>query len=235
MEWFYANEKPFIITREARARVLRVPRPERPRQQRGPRPTGASTGSTHQTGGPSIAAGPGVAAEGPSAKPYTLMPPFFSHASSSQFHSPYTPMPPLTEGFFTGAFQPYSSIMTAPYTPMPPPHQMHTLVAPLSVYPPQHPDFGSSYVMVHHTPPGSLFATGPSGSGHHADDESEEDDDEADALVRRNLPRNRRAPDCGTGDIGDISEGRVTRSVKGENRIPCHGRTELAIHVKRFS
>ncbi|KAK8694161.1 hypothetical protein V6N13_071717 [Hibiscus sabdariffa] len=155
--------------------------------------------STHQTGGPSSAAGPGVAAEGPSVEPYTLMPPFFSHASSSQFHSPYTPMPPPTEGFFAGAFRPYSSMMTAPYTPMPPPHQMHTSVAPLSMYPPQHPDFGSSYGMVHHTPPGSLFATRPSGSGHHADDESEEDDDEADALVRRNPPKNHRAQDCGTG------------------------------------
>ncbi|KAK8583391.1 hypothetical protein V6N13_022097 [Hibiscus sabdariffa] len=148
--------------------------------------------------------GPGVAAEDPSTEPYTPMPPFFSHASSSQFHSPYTPMPPPTEGFFAGAFQPYSSMMTAPYTPMPPPHQLHTSVAPLSVYPPHHPNFGSSYGMVHHTPTGSLFATGPSGSDHHADDdedadESEEDDDEADALVRRNPPKNRRAPDCGIG------------------------------------
>ncbi|KAK8578623.1 hypothetical protein V6N13_100451 [Hibiscus sabdariffa] len=42
IEWFNANGKPFIMTREARARVLRVPRPECPRQ-RGPRPTGAST------------------------------------------------------------------------------------------------------------------------------------------------------------------------------------------------
>ncbi|KAK8534765.1 hypothetical protein V6N13_096926 [Hibiscus sabdariffa] len=50
IEWFYANGKPFIMTPEARARVLRAPRPERPRQQRGPRSTGAST---HQTGGPS--------------------------------------------------------------------------------------------------------------------------------------------------------------------------------------
>ncbi|KAK8613925.1 hypothetical protein V6N13_122308 [Hibiscus sabdariffa] len=71
---------------------------------------------------------------------------------------------------------------------------MHTSVAPLSVYPRQHPNFGSSYGMVHHTPPGSLFATEPSGSGHHADDdedadESEEDDDEAGALVRRNPPQ----------------------------------------------
>ncbi|KAK8714125.1 hypothetical protein V6N13_149323 [Hibiscus sabdariffa] len=93
MEWFYENGKPFIMTREARARVLRVPRLERPRQERGPRPTG------------------------------------------------------------------------------------------------------------------SLFATGPSGSGHHADDntdESEEDDDDTEPLVRRNPHRNRRAPDCGTGDIGGI-------------------------------
>ncbi|KAK8697481.1 hypothetical protein V6N13_113627 [Hibiscus sabdariffa] len=163
------------------------------------------------------------------------MPPFFSHASYSQFHSPYTPMPPSTEGFFAGAFQPYSSMMTAPYTPTPPPHQMHTSVAPLSVYLPQHPDFGSSYGMVHHTPPGSLFATGPSGSDHHADDESEEDDDEADALVRRNPPGIVVHQIVGPGDIGDISEGRVTRSVKGENRIPCHGRTELAIHGDRSS
>ncbi|KAK8625740.1 hypothetical protein V6N13_056901 [Hibiscus sabdariffa] len=47
-------------------------------------------------------------------------------------------------------------------------------------------------------PPGSLFATGPSGSVHHAADETENDDDDA-ALVRRNPPRNRRAPGCGTG------------------------------------
>ncbi|KAK8713856.1 hypothetical protein V6N13_149062 [Hibiscus sabdariffa] len=90
--------------------------------------------------------GPGVAAEGPSAEPYTPMPPFFSHASSSQFHSPYTPMAPPTEGFFVGAFQPYSSIMTAPSHSLghffPPPHQLHTSVAPLSVYPPQRPNFG---------------------------------------------------------------------------------------------
>ncbi|KAK8558487.1 hypothetical protein V6N13_103662 [Hibiscus sabdariffa] len=44
MEWIYENEKPFIMTPEARARVLRAPRLERPRQQRGPRSTGASTG-----------------------------------------------------------------------------------------------------------------------------------------------------------------------------------------------
>ncbi|KAK8625856.1 hypothetical protein V6N13_057013 [Hibiscus sabdariffa] len=39
------------------------------------------------------------------------MPPVFSDASSSQFQSP---MAPPTEGFFVGAFQPYSSMMTAP-------------------------------------------------------------------------------------------------------------------------
>ncbi|KAK8694958.1 hypothetical protein V6N13_072501 [Hibiscus sabdariffa] len=71
MEWFYENGKPFIMTREARARVLRVPRPERPRQQRGPRPTGASSGTAEQTGGPYTSAGAGVHAEGPSAEPYT--------------------------------------------------------------------------------------------------------------------------------------------------------------------
>ncbi|KAK8693896.1 hypothetical protein V6N13_071463 [Hibiscus sabdariffa] len=139
--------------------------------------------------------------------------------------------------------------MTAPYTPMPPPHQMHTSVEPLSVYPPQHPNFDSSYRMVHHTPPGSLFATGPSGSGHHADDESEEDDDEVDALVRRNPPRNRRAPNCGTEDIGDISEGRglhdllkvrigypamaEPNSLFKMSEVP--DMSELAIHVKRIS
>ncbi|KAK8671090.1 hypothetical protein V6N13_037698 [Hibiscus sabdariffa] len=174
------------MTPEARARVLRAPRPERPRQQRGPRSTGAST---HQTGGPSTSAGPGLAAEGPSTEPYTLMPPVFSHASSLQFQSP---MAPLTVGFFAGAFQPYSSMMTAPlHSPgsfFPPPHQLHTSVAPLSVYPPHRPDFCSRYGIVQHTPPGSLFATGPSESGHDAHDdvdadESEGDDDDDDALV----------------------------------------------------
>ncbi|KAK8612886.1 hypothetical protein V6N13_092990 [Hibiscus sabdariffa] len=177
MEWFYANGKPFIMTPEARARVLRAPRPERPRQQRGSRSTGAST---HQTRGPSTSAVPGFAAQGPSTEPYTP-----------------SPMAPPTEGFFVGAFQPYSSMMTAP-------HQLHTSVAPLSVYPPHRPDFGYSYGMMQHTPLGSLFATGPSGSGHdvHDDveaDESEEDENDEDTLVRRNPRRNRRAPDCGTG------------------------------------
>ncbi|KAK8652638.1 hypothetical protein V6N13_126665 [Hibiscus sabdariffa] len=197
MEWFYENGKPFIMTREARARVLRVPRPERPRQQRGPRPTGASSRTAEQTGGPYTSAGAGVHAEGPSAEPYTPMPQLFSHASSSHFQAPFTPMPPLTEGFFAGAFQPYSSMMAAPsHSPG------HFYPPPLSMYPPQDPTFGSSYGMVHQTPPGSLFATGPSGSGHHADDnadESEEDDDDTEPLVRRNPPRHRRAPDCATG------------------------------------
>ncbi|KAK8615545.1 hypothetical protein V6N13_017130 [Hibiscus sabdariffa] len=127
MEWFYENGKPFIMTREARARVLRVPRPERPRQERGPRPTGAG---------------------GPSAEPYTPMPTLFNHASSSQFQPQFTPMPPPTEGFFTGAFQPYSSMMAAPsHSPG------HFYPPPLSVYPPQGPTFGSSssYGMVQQT------------------------------------------------------------------------------------
>ncbi|KAK8661641.1 hypothetical protein V6N13_091239 [Hibiscus sabdariffa] len=75
MEWFYANGEPFIMTPEARARVLRVPRPERPRQHHGPRSTGASSESRQQTGGPYTSTGQGLAAEAPG----------FSHASSSQF------------------------------------------------------------------------------------------------------------------------------------------------------
>ncbi|KAK8650300.1 hypothetical protein V6N13_139945 [Hibiscus sabdariffa] len=43
-----------------------------------------------------ITPGPRLAAEGPSTEPYTLVPPLFSHASSSQFQSP---MAPPTEGF----------------------------------------------------------------------------------------------------------------------------------------
>ncbi|KAK8624833.1 hypothetical protein V6N13_089719 [Hibiscus sabdariffa] len=163
----------------------------------GPRPTGASTGTAQQTPGPYTSTGVGVDAGGPSAEPYTPMPPFFSHTSSSQFQPQFTPMPPPTEGFFAGAFQPYSSMMATPsHSPG------HFYPPPLSVYPPQGPTFGSSYGMVHQTPPGSLFATKPSGSGHHVDDnsdESEEDDDDTEPLVRRNPPRHRRAPDCGTG------------------------------------
>ncbi|KAK8665722.1 hypothetical protein V6N13_005884 [Hibiscus sabdariffa] len=200
MEWFYDNGKPFILILEARARVLRVPRPERPRQQRGPRSTDPSTGSRQRTGGLSTSVGPGSTVEGPSTEPYTPMPPVFSHASSSQFQSPVTPP---TEGFFAGAFQPYSSMMTAPlHSPIhyfPPPHQLHTSVTPLSVY----QSLGPCYGMVQHTPLGSLFATGRSGSGHHAADdkdadETEEDDDDDDALVRINPHRNRRVPSCGT-------------------------------------
>ncbi|KAK8706003.1 hypothetical protein V6N13_049585 [Hibiscus sabdariffa] len=149
MEWFYANGKPFIMTPEARAQVLRAPRPERPRQQLGSRSTDAST---HQAGGPSTSAIPGFAAQGPSTEPYTPMPLVFTHGASSQFQSP---MAPPTEGFFDGAA----------YTP------------------------------------GSLFATGPSGSGHdvHDDVEADRSEEDEDALVRRNPRRNRRAPDCWTG------------------------------------
>ncbi|KAK8583373.1 hypothetical protein V6N13_022079 [Hibiscus sabdariffa] len=100
IEWFNANGKPFIMTREARARVLRVPRLERPRQQRGPRPTGASTAIAEQTVGPYTSAGAGVDTGGPSVEPYTPMPQLFCHASSSQFQPQFTPMPPPTECFF---------------------------------------------------------------------------------------------------------------------------------------
>ncbi|KAK8656020.1 hypothetical protein V6N13_108581 [Hibiscus sabdariffa] len=76
-----------------------------------------------ETGAPSTSAGLGSAAEGPSTEPYTPMPPVFSHASSSQFQSL---MAPPIKGFFAGAFQPYSSMMTAPlHSPghfFPPPH-----------------------------------------------------------------------------------------------------------------
>ncbi|KAK8622028.1 hypothetical protein V6N13_097655 [Hibiscus sabdariffa] len=86
---------------------------------------------------------------------------------------------------------------TEPYTPMPPvfSHASSSQFQ-LPMAPPTEGFF---------TPPGSLFATGPSGSGHHAADddnagETEDDDDDDDAaLVRRNPSRNRRAPSCGTG------------------------------------
>ncbi|KAK8640278.1 hypothetical protein V6N13_008037 [Hibiscus sabdariffa] len=185
MQWFYENGKPFIMTTKVRARVLRRPRPEQARPQRVPRSTCASTRA------PSTSVGRGSAPEGPSTESYTSMPSVFSHASSSQFQ--YT-MAPLTEGFFARAFQPYSSMMTAP------------LHSPLAVYPPQDTDADFIYGMVQHTPPGSLFASGPSGSGHQEQDENEadtdeddDDDDDDDAPVRRNPRRNRRPPPCGTG------------------------------------
>ncbi|KAK8534766.1 hypothetical protein V6N13_096927 [Hibiscus sabdariffa] len=74
--------------------------------------------------------------------------------------------------------------MTAPlHSPgsfFPPPHQLHTSLAPLSVYPPYRPDFGSSYGMVQHTPPCSLFAIGPSRGGHDAHDDVDADESEED-------------------------------------------------------
>ncbi|KAK8690147.1 hypothetical protein V6N13_088848 [Hibiscus sabdariffa] len=138
------------------------------------------------------------------------MPPIFSHTSSSQFQ--YT-MAPLTEGFFARVFQPYSLMMSAPLHSLeqffPSPHQFQTSVAPLVVYPPQGHNFGFTYRMVQHTPRGSIFASGTSGSGRHEEDEDDidvdEDDDDDDAPVRRNHRRNHRPPPCGTGDIGDIS------------------------------
>ncbi|KAK8619312.1 hypothetical protein V6N13_133277 [Hibiscus sabdariffa] len=140
----------------------------------------------------------------PFTEPYTPMPQSFSHASSSQFQ--YTMAPP-TEGFFAGAFPPYSSMMSAPlHSPgqfFPSPYQFQASVAPLAVYPPQGTDFGFTHGMVQHTPPGSLFASGPSGNGHHEEEENEantdEDDDDDDTPVRRNPRRNRCPPPCGTG------------------------------------
>ncbi|KAK8658363.1 hypothetical protein V6N13_036571 [Hibiscus sabdariffa] len=80
-----------------------------------------------------------------------------------------------------------------------------TLVPPLAVYPSSGPDFGFNYGMVQHTPPSSLFTTGPSGSGARDDEEDEDDakageEDEDNAkIVQRNPPRNCRPPHCGTG------------------------------------
>ncbi|KAK8685719.1 hypothetical protein V6N13_124756 [Hibiscus sabdariffa] len=61
-----------------------------------------------------------------------------------------------------------------PSTPM-----FHTFVPPLAVYSSPGPDFDFNYGMVQHTPPGSLFAIGSSGSNAHDDDE-DKDDAEAD-------------------------------------------------------
>ncbi|KAK8553090.1 hypothetical protein V6N13_141692 [Hibiscus sabdariffa] len=122
------------------------------------------------------------------------MTPIFSHSSTSQFHHI---MAPPTESFFVGAFKLYTSMMSAPlHSPghfSPSPHQFQTSVAPLVVYPPQGLDSGFTYGMVQHTPPSSLFASGPSGSGHREEDEddadADEDDDDDDAPVRRNPPK----------------------------------------------
>ncbi|KAK8702087.1 hypothetical protein V6N13_020457 [Hibiscus sabdariffa] len=88
-------------------------------------------------------------------------------------------MAPPTEGFFAGAFQPYSSLMSAtshaPGQFFPSLHPFQTLVASLAVYPPPGLDFRFNYGMVQHTSPGSLFATSPSGSGGRDDDEDEDD------------------------------------------------------------
>ncbi|KAK8605160.1 hypothetical protein V6N13_082613 [Hibiscus sabdariffa] len=116
-------------------------------------------------------------------------------------------MAPPTEGFFAEAFQPYSSMMNGPsnaprqFYPSAPMFQ--TSMPPLEVYPPPGLDFDFNYGMVQHTPPGSLFSIGPSGSGARDDNEDEDDaeadeeEDDAEA-VRRNSRRNRRTPRCGT-------------------------------------
>ncbi|KAK8560638.1 hypothetical protein V6N13_003323 [Hibiscus sabdariffa] len=86
------------------------PRPERPRQQHDSGSTSASTESRQRTGPPSTSSGPVPASEGPSTEPYTPIPPVFIQSSGSEFH--FTMAPPM-EGFFTGAFQPYSSMISA--------------------------------------------------------------------------------------------------------------------------
>ncbi|KAK8621751.1 hypothetical protein V6N13_081184 [Hibiscus sabdariffa] len=193
MQWFYKNGKPFILSAEERTRVIPGPRPEQPRQQRDPRSIGASTGSKQMTRALSTSVGPVPTLEGPSTEPYTSMPPVFSNSSGSQFH--FTMAPPM-EGFFVGAFQPYISMMSAPsHAPrklFPSPYPFQKSVAPLAVFPPQGPDFCFTYGMVQNTPPGSLFASDPSGSGRRDDNEDEddaeadEDDDDDDTAVRRN-------------------------------------------------
>ncbi|KAK8669838.1 hypothetical protein V6N13_104607 [Hibiscus sabdariffa] len=101
-----------------------------------------------------------------------------------------------------------SATSHAPGQFFPSPHPFQTSVAPLAVYPLLGLDFGFYYGMVQHTLPGSLFATGPSGSDGRDDDENEDDveadedeeegDDDDDAAVRRNPRRNHRPPRCGT-------------------------------------
>ncbi|KAK8676452.1 hypothetical protein V6N13_142026 [Hibiscus sabdariffa] len=66
MQWFYENEKPFILSEEERARVIQGPHLEKPRQQRGPRSIDASTGSRQRTRASSTSVGPVPASEGPS-------------------------------------------------------------------------------------------------------------------------------------------------------------------------
>ncbi|KAK8683953.1 hypothetical protein V6N13_039994 [Hibiscus sabdariffa] len=160
MHWFYENGKPFILTEDERARVIRGPLP---------------------------------ASKVPSTEPNTLMPPVFSHSSTSHFH--FTMLPPM-EGFFTGAFQSDSSMMSAPlHSPgqfSPSPHQFQTSVPPLALYPLQGPNFRFTYGMVQHTPPGSLFASGPSESGHHNEDDDDADADEDEDDDYAHVPRNPR-------------------------------------------
>ncbi|KAK8624058.1 hypothetical protein V6N13_065415 [Hibiscus sabdariffa] len=84
MHWFYENGKPLILIEEERARVIRGHHPKRPRQQCGPRSTGASSWSRQRTQATSSYFGPVPAAEGPSTEPYTPMPPF---SATHRLHS----------------------------------------------------------------------------------------------------------------------------------------------------
>ncbi|KAK8681550.1 hypothetical protein V6N13_053952 [Hibiscus sabdariffa] len=109
-------------------------------------------------------------------------------------------MAPPTVRFFAGAFQPYSSMMSAnshaPGQFFPSPHKFQTSVAPLAVYPPPGPDFGFNYGMFYHTSPTSLFATvlrksgARDGDEYEDDAESDEDDNDDAEAIRRDPRRN---------------------------------------------
>ncbi|KAK8544837.1 hypothetical protein V6N13_003397 [Hibiscus sabdariffa] len=77
-----------------------------------------------------------------------------------------------------------SATSHAPGQLFPSPHMFQKSMAPVAVYPPPGPDFDFNYGMVEHTPPVSLFATGPSGSSARDDNEGE-DDVEADEEEKR--------------------------------------------------
>ncbi|KAK8636332.1 hypothetical protein V6N13_124078 [Hibiscus sabdariffa] len=116
------------------------------------------------------------------------------------------------KGFFADVFQSYTSMMIGPsnaleqFYPSTPMFQIS--VAPLVVYPPTRSNFSFNYGIVQHTPTGSLFVTGSSGSVARDDNEDKEEDDDAEVdddedddaeVVRRDPLRNRLPPCCGTG------------------------------------
>ncbi|KAK8686283.1 hypothetical protein V6N13_125310 [Hibiscus sabdariffa] len=107
MHWFMENGKPFIFTREDRARVIPKARLKRPRQQHTSHSGSASTGrrSTSTTSSLGTTSPP---SEGPSTKTMTPIPQAFTHSSASVFHA----MGPLLKGFFTDLFGPYTLMMS---------------------------------------------------------------------------------------------------------------------------